>query len=365
MDRLAQSNVGRTNALCNLQVPVGADCFWHKITFRTPRRPNKKLKLKFEKNCSSYDCRPGHHIPGSDHQQLITIVTPNRRCLELLDELIGFVNSGEAALDLIFATQEGNWSMRKFFDDHFIQNWHGKRESYLFETTAYTGYHLPGVRFVWYSDLPSKVRGAEFCLHIEARYQGVAAMRRLGIHRPSDMIDFDHASLWRRHLNFYQLDLERLGRWHLNRQTHQRRHRPWIKQCGTLSYNVDRRRGSILYRIYAVTDAFAKHCDMVDRREPWDEEQPDQPILDRCLQKFIDTYGRGPFLQRLDIPFDISNTHTGVPYPIDFMRPFVSDRFNTNIDGEVNTEFVSPLRRKGNPAFPSPNRRNRGEHHAT
>ena len=133
------------------------------------------------------------------------------------------------------------------------------------------------MNFAWYADRRSKVTG-EWCFHIEGRHVGVQAVRRAGVHHPRDLLTFDHEAYWQKWLHLYEIDLERLGRYHLNRQTRERRQHPLLlkSRCGFV-YNRDRSVGSALYRALSVHPR--QHC--------------------RSIQQFVATYGRGPFLQPL------------------------------------------------------------------
>ena len=139
--------------------------------------------------------------------------------------------------------------------------------------------------FQWYGDRPSKITGEVPCFRFEAKHQGVQALRRSKIHTVADLLNFDHCAFWAEHLNFFTVDLERLGRFHLNRRSGSRRKKPRLQPR---AYNRDRAIGSVLYRYFAR-----------NRDKQW--------LF--TLQDFVDRYGRGPFLQRLDVN-DLPVFHT-------------------------------------------------------
>jgi hypothetical protein len=74
------------------------------------------------------------------------------------------------------------------------------------------------------------------------------------------------------------LNLDRLGRSHLNRCRGQRRqHALTPVRYGSFHFNLDRRVGAMLFRIFGA--------------------HPRQEF--RSVQRFIDAFGRGPWLHRL------------------------------------------------------------------
>jgi hypothetical protein len=145
--------------------------------------------------------------------------------------------------------------------------------------TTYTGRsHRPGRTFVTYSDRPSKLDPGSPCCHIEARYQGIVALRSIGINTASDWVSFDHHAFWKKHLCFLEVDLTRLGRWYDNRRSGKRRQQIRRHLSGKYSYNVDRAIGSLLFR------NFGRHS----------------TELEITVQRFVDCFGRGPFLRAID-----------------------------------------------------------------
>jgi hypothetical protein len=84
-----------------------------------------------------------------------------------------------------------------------------------------------------------------------------------------------------------EIDQERLGRYDANKQSGSRRQRPRFEIKGRSVRNYDACRGYVLYRIYADHEDDEGHS----------------------AQRFIDTYGRGPFLRRLPSPWTLYNVH--------------------------------------------------------
>jgi hypothetical protein len=253
--------------------------YFDKLAFRTNRYLTNQQKIFLLENANSIDIRRGHPILISDKYLLLTVGNPNERALEFLSKHPSLmVNYVEAALDLILLDDRIKLQLHDFFDNHFVQSWHGKKQTILEDNGTYTGQRRPGRWFAWYSDRHSKHTGEMHCFHIEGRHQGVVAVRNMGIKNPADLLTFDHVKYWNRHLALFDLDLTRLGRWHENQRTHRRRKKDKVEQCGRYSYHHDHAIGSFIFHI------FGAH-----------EEQDG-----RSLQRLIDKYGRGPFLRRLD-----------------------------------------------------------------
>jgi hypothetical protein len=88
----------------------------------------------------------------------------------------------------------------------------------------------------------------------------------------SRVLAFDHANYWAKNLQLFKIDFERLGRFYNNRRSGARRSKSRI--TGSWPYNRDLAAGSVLYHAHA-----------------WHPQQ-----LHHSVQRFVDTFGRGPFL---------------------------------------------------------------------
>lgn len=152
--------------------------------------------------------------------------------------------------------------------------------------TSYTGQRRRGHLFACYSDKHSKETGEVDCFHLEARYRGEAALRQLGIHRPADLIGFDHEGYWEKVLQrLYRIDFERLGRFNANCRRREHRRRPIITSDGR--YNRDASAGGIIYHVLGRHSPSRQH-----------------PLVRRSyhsVQRFIDVYKprERPFLIRI------------------------------------------------------------------
>ena len=215
----------------------------------------------------------GHPIRGFINQ-VLTVHVPDEHALQVLAKLPGaLVNYVEIARDTIVPDPE---ALHEFYNRHFVQPWHGTRKTVIGTPTYTDGQQRRGRRFCWYSDRCSKVTGEVDCFHLEGRYQGAAAVRKLGIHHPRDLLDFDHAAYWAKNIQLYQVDFERLGRFYQNRRQGSRRRNPSIDRFGSFAYNRDHAIGGVIYANLAA--------------------HPNQPEKSCSVQCLVDQFGRGSFL---------------------------------------------------------------------
>jgi hypothetical protein len=217
----------------------------------------------------------GHYIRGFT-DEVLTVNLPKERALQVLARLPGaIVNYLEISRDLIVPEGKAQ-SLQDRFDAHFVQPWHGRDETVIgtvYAAVSYTRRRRRGHWFGWYSDRPCKLTGEVGCFHLEARYQGAPAVRKLGIYHPRDLLNFDHAAHWAKHIQLFKIDYERLGRLYHNRRSGSRRSKPIIS-VGRFAYNRDCAAGAVLYNVFA-----------------WHPHQERHSV-----QQFVDTFGRGPFL---------------------------------------------------------------------
>jgi hypothetical protein len=258
--------------------PTGRYDFIDTVRFRLQRFPSRAEIQLFHANAKSFTIRRGHYLPRLGNV-VFKLVAPNEQALRLLATIDGVhINYLEIARDWILPDGQAD-VMKALFDQHFVQPWHGKRETKIvYGTTTYTGQRKRGGcnHFVWYPDKHCKLTGEVECFHLEGRYKGARAVRKLGINHPRDLLTFDYTAYWGKHLRLFTVDYERLGRHYRNRRSGTRHPR---EQCKPGSYNRDLAIGCALYRQYA--------C------------HPDQRRY--SVQRFVDRFGRGPFLLRYDI----------------------------------------------------------------
>ena len=244
------------------------------VRYRLPRHLSRS-ELRFIRDNAKWAwLHPGHYIRGFI-DDVLTVIGPKRAALHFLGTLRGaMLNYVEITRDTIVPDAD---LLHDQFNQHFVQPWHGRSETVFRShgTTSYSGQPKRKHRFVWYSDLACKITGELECFHLEGRHQGKASVRKAGIHRPRDLLTFDHEAYWAKHLNLFEIDFERLGRLYHNRRSRGRRSNPVTP--GSFGYNRDRAAGVVLYNAHA-----------------WHSRQ-----LTHSTQRFVDQFGRGPFLRSM------------------------------------------------------------------
>lgn len=238
-------------------------------------------------------------FPDLHYRQRVTLWQPPRQVLEVFaSRNDALLNYAEVAFDFLASGEP--WQVHHALDqlleafrDGFLQARHGTKQCraypYGFTTRTYpaAGQRHNGRWYHCYIDRPSKVTG-EPCFHFEGRHQGADACRRIGIRHPHDMLSFNFAAYARNHIVLWQIDYERLGRFHRNRRTGSRAKKSLIAYSGGVPFNRDIAFGARLYKIHSWHPPFR------DERGNMIESETSS------LQQFVDYYGRGPFLRRQD-----------------------------------------------------------------
>lgn len=267
-----------------------------KVWLREPLKPSRLSEI------ATYSGGRPHLQNGcpfdSRYTQRVDLYQPQPTALGVLasfDEVL--LNYVEIAFDLVLPDEMTAHRCVEFFKDHFAQPWHraSMQPAFYYKGPDLTGYSTRrsprrgerrnGIWLVCYADRPCRVTNEPHCFHAEIRVQGVQALRRLGIHHPRDLVGFDFASFFAKHINLYEIDLERLGRYLHNRQSGTKRKSARIEAFGPISYNVDHRQGATVYRALSDTS---------DRSRP-----------ERSLQQFLDNFGSSGrrFLRPLSLMF--------------------------------------------------------------
>ena len=151
------------------------------------------------------------NIQQGGRQRLI-LTQPTEACLRFFAERDDVqVNRVELALDIItpFASE-----LKRAAKVGFMQRRHTTRDARrprkmtIFPNDNFRTADLghPGLSFQPYDDKPSKVTG-DACFHLEAKINGVRALRQLGVNSLSDLLDFDHARFWQRHFIIVEIDM--------------------------------------------------------------------------------------------------------------------------------------------------------------
>lgn len=282
--------------------PLPQRDYFDAVNLRLPDLlPPRRLKEIQTHAAGVADQRPGRYLP--ELPILLSVKQPRPRGLELLAGLDGgLVNYIEPARDLLLGNVDAAEDLHDRFNQHFLQPWHGQHETCFraHGTTSYTKEPgSRGLRFVWYADQPCRWTNREGCFHLEGRHVGADSVRRAGITTPRDLLDFDFDRYWSRHLQLYRLDFDQLGRFNNNRVRGSRRRKANIDRCG----NWDAYEGGILFRVLG-------------------RDAPDQ---DAELQRFVDHYGRGPYLQPLEwLELVAEATNSTDIIMINMQQPFLS-----------------------------------------
>jgi hypothetical protein len=231
------------------------------------------------------------------YRQGLQLFQPTRQARKLLAALAStdepMITYVEIAQDRVFEDQAEADACVEFFKDHFVQPWHRKSMGMQFYyhfgkidgedyfrnfpssfTTRITpkGGRRMGHWFAGYSDDHCRLSGETPCFHFEGKYCGVRNLKRIGIYDLSDLIDFDFNNYFDTHITLYDLDLERVGRYHRNQQSGSKSRHSHIQRYRKSGfYNHDHRLGATLY------NSLALHRD-----DPYHDE--------RSLLKFLDEY---------------------------------------------------------------------------
>jgi hypothetical protein len=265
------------NSIPELSLKINPDIYPHldKLTFRTDRVTDKQL-YALKDSARFAGVGRGHYMPINPALPvLLTVVVPTERALHLLVEKKPLIcNYGEPAIDYISSTRRESMQINDLFEDHFVHSRHGKHQVVKFDNGGVaTGQRRKGRRFVWYSDLPSKVTGELNCFHLEGRHQGTDALRRINVYEPSDWLTFDHATYWRQNLRLLDVNLERLGRFGSGRR------KSLVEHFSSGTFNRDLFRGSILFRDRAAVEELQRYS----------------------IQRFADNSSRAQCLHKLNV----------------------------------------------------------------
>lgn len=168
-----------------------------------------------------------------------------------------FLNQAEFTLDLIFDTEEACDQAFELFNRHSVKRGHRGDVRY-YKKTRYTDRRWAPTNLVAYRPDFAKLTGELYCLHVEWRVCGVAALRRMGIDGIKDLIEFDHAALWQRRLRLCTFDFAKLGRVYSSGLTKKprrkkrtltaRKPRVYVTRS-SFKYHTDKRLGQHLLRI--------------------------------------------------------------------------------------------------------------------
>jgi hypothetical protein len=286
--------------------PQGCYPYWDRLTawFKKPLEPSEFRHLE---SLNRPNSDPPHKHWGKcpynpSYKQSITLHQPTDEQIRYLAKIrpngvmLTFV---EIACDYTFSTQSEANRCVEWCRDHLLQPYHRATMHVHAYVQGFTSRSTPkggrkkGSWQVGYASKPCRITGEVHCFHIETKHSGKPVLHRLGIDHLLDLLTFDFERHFVKHLTSYEIDFERLGRFHRNRQSGSKSKQSRVQHFGKAGfvYNHDHRLGGTLY------NSLALH-----RYDPEGD--------DRSLQRFVDLYGRGPFLTQ--IPFQ--------PYRIDIHR---------------------------------------------
>nr|WP_281720491.1 hypothetical protein [Nitrosomonas nitrosa] len=266
-----------------------------RLQFRLARDPSPE-RMEFLRS----NCAPGLRkreerafcADGKGHQgvmrsrpRMLVVVAPNRRALEWLCAQRSMICNGAEIAVEIEMPRENARRLSAFFLQCLVQPWHrgrvsadewGKVDVLEVGEGGYTKRRSARRNIGFYPDKPSKFSGRE-CFKYEHKLNGLEAMRSVLIESSANLLSFDHAAHWQKHLTLFEVDIERLGRLELNRSEPKpgRRKKP----------------APILAFKWSADAAVGRFVMGRDGRNV-------QGILQ--AQALVDRIGRGPFLRAVD-----------------------------------------------------------------
>lgn len=154
--------------------------------------------------------------------RMLTIFQPDIALLKKLHEIFdrdGYVyviNYIELALDCATDNSKDKSTLRKYFLRHLT---HTKKDRHrvsrfyfkMANETCYSGKQSEPIKWVLYSDKPSKTISLAYCVHLEWRLIGSSILEKHNILTLDDVITFDHSRFWDEHLELRKLNAKILG----------------------------------------------------------------------------------------------------------------------------------------------------------
>jgi hypothetical protein len=269
--------------------PLEIRYYWDRLHAWLQYPLTKKERDYIESHCGG-NCDFGRQPARFDprrYLQLIQLLQPDPEALHFVagreDALINYV---EAARDSLFTSPMPASRWQRAFQLGFLQPYHrGSMQVKTYPNEGFTtrkvrsGMRTKGTWFALYADELDRFT-AQPCFHFESRHMGLDYVRRIGIYDPTDLLTFDFAAHFANVMVLYDLDLERLGRYHDNKCNNLRRQNAKVRYV-----NLDYRLGRILWNRHA------RHPDCPRQPAEYSYKFPKY-----SLQHFVDSYGRGPYL---------------------------------------------------------------------
>ena len=191
--------------------------------------------------------------------QRLTIYQPTDEALHWLEshEVRNDVHMtrAEVSLDWVFDKEHDKQLSFEFACRYLVKS-HHRDQGIRFvgedgKVTRYTGPRSAPNVLSAYADRHCKVTGEIYCMHLEWRMQGSAALRQSGIHSFRDLNNLDPRQFWAKRLKLRDIDSRALGRMYHNQNRPVKRRRPWIIS----GYDLDAAAGSVIVRALGSTQA--------------------------------------------------------------------------------------------------------------
>jgi len=214
------------------------------------------------------ELRPKRWDRSRQYQQRLQLRRPSREALQWLSASDGIlVNYLELALDWSFDHVDERDEAHDFVCKYHVKRWHGDQKIKFVKGTRYTGERQTANKLVSYADLPSRMTGEVYCVHLEWRLNGVQALRRAGIETVSELLKLDAHEFWKKRLIMRAVDCRALGRqYQIHVLGKGRRRGPYFGSKKTAAYDFDIMVGGTLVMMrgstQAVVDEFRKGFDV-------------------------------------------------------------------------------------------------------
>jgi len=207
------------------------------------------------------------------YQQRIMPFQPTQEVLQsLATRTDAHLNYLELSLDWTFDYEWDRDAAFEFICRYLVKEYHRDQKIVFVgnngKITRYSGPRSAPNVLVVYADLPCRVNGLPYCVHLDWRIKGRSALRRAAINSVRDLLDLDYRQFWRCRLKFCEVDLRALGRKYCNWERGTKRREPWMhfSPNGRYAYDVHLRAGSIIVRArqstQAVIDQHRNHFDV-------------------------------------------------------------------------------------------------------
>jgi hypothetical protein len=190
------------------------------VRFRLDGSPPDELLGSLVEECASWRSGPLRQPHQFRFPYFVEVVRPSRRwteifARELSTDVVSELYEVEVARDLITPDRQTARRLHRLFAGAAVLR--GLRgQATPDNETTYHGHRGRPVVLAAYADKPHKGVGEHGgcpCFHVELRIKGKPMLKKLGLARPGDLVDFDFDSAWDRLLRAYTVpgELRALG----------------------------------------------------------------------------------------------------------------------------------------------------------